>query len=111
MGTPDRKYWLAASMQLNCWWRLRGSDWPTKGTAVLPEGLLEAEDVEGEGEEVGGPGEGWGTERPGCSGGGGGAGVTTPPMTPALPPLLLPPKSKRPIPEWSCSWASAASAG
>lgn len=50
-------------MQLNCWWRLRGSDWPTKGTAVL---LFEADtEVEGDGEEEGGPGEGWGTERPG----------------------------------------------
>lgn len=59
MGTPERKYWLAASMQLNCWWRLRGSDWPTKGTAVLLEGLLEAdEEVAGEGEEEEGPGEG-----------------------------------------------------
>lgn len=73
--------------------------------------MEDEEEVAGEGEEEEGPGEGWGTVRPGCSGGGGGADVTTPPMTPALPPLLLPPKSKRPIPEWSCSWASAASAG
>lgn len=59
VGTPDRKYWLAASMQLNCWCRLRGSDWPTRGTAVLPEGLLEVEaEVEGEGEEEEGPEEG-----------------------------------------------------
>lgn len=73
--------------------------------------MLEADDeADGEGEEEDGPGDAWGTERPGCKGGGGGADVTTPPITPD-PPLLLPPKSKRPIPECSCSWASAASAG
>lgn len=67
-------------------------------------------ELEGEGEEEEGPGD-WGTDRPGCKGGGGGADVTTPPITPELPPLPPPPKSKRPIPEWSCSWAKAASAG
>ena len=37
--------------------------------------------------------------------------MTTLPMTPELPPPLLPPKSNLPMPEWSCSWARAASAG
>lgn len=73
-----------------------------------------ATEVEGEGEEEEGPGDAWGTERPGCrGGGGGGADVTNPPNPPALPLLLLPPAkcSKRPTPGCNCSCASAASDG
>lgn len=98
-------------MQLNCWCKLRASDWdPTSGwpkeatVLLLLGGLFEVEvELDGEGDDEEGPGEAWGTDRPGCKGGGGGADVTTPPITPELPPPLPLPKSKRPIPEWSCS--------
>lgn len=63
-------------------------------------------EVDGAGEEVGGPGDAWGTEeRPECSGGGGA------PNPPALPLLPLPPVkcSKRPTLGCNCSCASAAS--
>lgn len=62
MGTPENRYWFAASMQLNCWCKLLASDWaPTIPATelLLLGGLLEVVvELEGEGDDEDGPGDG-----------------------------------------------------